>query len=58
MYLLAFRPKFWLILSEMGLETKLFGKRQGPTGQRGLPFGGPTTFSGYHLHFDRNYWKF
>ena len=39
----TFRPKVWLLVSNVGLETRIFGNgtgsfgRTGPTGQRGPP---------------------
>ena len=67
----TFRPKFRLLPSEVGLETRIFqnGKasfgRTGPTGQRGPPLEvdhffrkiSPWTET-FHLCFDRNSRKF
>ena len=67
----TFRPKFRLLLSKVGLETRLFENgtascgRTGQTGQRGPPlevdhfFRKISTWTeAFHLGFDRNFWKF
>ena len=66
----TFRPKFRLLLSKVGLETRIFGNgttsfgRTGPTGQRGPPLEVDhferkisTWAEPFHLRLDRNYGK-
>ena len=65
------RPKFWLLPSKVGLETRIFGNgtasfgRSGPTGQRGSPLEVyhferkiSRRTKAFHLFLDRNFRKF
>ena len=67
----TFRPKLWLLLSKVGLETTIFGNgtlsfgRTGPTSQRGPPLEMvhfdrkiSTWAEPFHLLLDRNFRKF
>ena len=51
----TFRPKVWLLISNVGRETRIFGNgtgsfgRTGPTGQRGPLWGGPLWPENFHL---------
>ena len=67
----TFRPKLWLLLSKVGLETTIFGNgtgsfgRTGPTSQRGPPLEMvhfdrkiSTWAEPFHLRLDRNFRKF
>ena len=67
----TFRPKVWLLVSNVGLETRIFGNgtgsfgRTGPTGQRGPPVEVDhfdrkisTRIEPFHLRLDGNFRKF
>ena len=66
----AFRPKFWLLLSKVGLKTKIFGNGKGSFGRTGptvqedhlwrwtILTGNYTQTKASHLFLDRNFRKF
>ena len=57
----AFRPKFWLLLSKVGLKTKIFGNGRGSFGRTGATVQEDhlwrwTTLTGKFLHRPIYFW--